>query len=206
MHRRHLRLVLHVVHGVHEVLLVWWHRVLWHVLLRVHMVRHLLRLFQGGTAWNSTRRRCCRLKLARRVNRRSRRLVTIGSVPICLGTHVPHLRWTIWPVAILFHLLIVTQSVVGWEPRVWHSGRRLRRVMVLCRPELLVASFHLVSLLRHSTIVRVSLLVVVATAVPHVWHVGVGEICHAVAVIGAHRGPTARVARVRIFRCRFSAN
>lgn len=206
MHRGHLRLVLHVVHWVHEVLLVRRHSVLGHVLLGVHMVRHLLRLLQGGTTGHSTRRGCCRLKLARRVNCRSRRLVPIRAVAVCFGSHVTHLRWAIWSVAILFHLLIISQSVVGWEPWVWHSGRRLRRVMVLCWPELLVASLHLVPLLRHRAIVCVCLLVVVATTVPHVRHVGVGEICHTVAVIGAHRGPTARVARVRIFRRRFSAN
>lgn len=132
--------------------------------------------------------------------------MTIGPISICcLWTHVPHLRWTVGPIAILFHLLVVTQSIVGWKPRVRHARCWLRGVMVLRRPELLVTALHFVALLWHSAIVRVCLLVFVAATVPHVWHVCVGEVGHTVAVIGAHRGPAARAARVRIFRCRFSA-
>lgn len=56
VHGRHLRLVLHVVHRVHDVLLVRRHRVLAHVLLRVHVVGHLLRLLQGGAARDAARR------------------------------------------------------------------------------------------------------------------------------------------------------
>lgn len=51
----------------------------------------------------------------------------------------------------------------------------------------------------------VRLLVVMATTVSHIRHVGVREICHAVTIVSAHRGPAARAARVRIFRRRFSA-
>lgn len=203
MHRRHLRLVLHVVHRVHEVLLV--HAVLHHMLLRVHVVRHLLRLFQRRTARHAA---CCRrrrLQLARRVNRRRWRLVPVRRpVPITLRTHMTHLRRTVRPVAVLFHLLIVPQPVVRRKPRVRHPGRGLRRVVVLRRPELLIAAVHLVPLLRHRAVMRVSLLVLMAP-VPHVRHVRVGEVGHVIAAVGAHRGPAARAARVRIFRCRFSA-
>lgn len=45
MHRGHLRLMLHVVHRVHEMLLVWRYSVLDHMLLGVHMMGHLLCLF-----------------------------------------------------------------------------------------------------------------------------------------------------------------
>lgn len=75
---------------------------------------------------------------------------------------------------------------------------------MLRRPQLGVAAVHLV-LLRHGAVVRVRLLVLVAAAVPHVRHVRVAEVRHAVAVVGAHRGPAARAARVRIFRRSFSA-
>lgn len=44
MHGRHLRLVLHVVHGVHKVLLMR-HTMLHHMLLWMHVMRHLLCLF-----------------------------------------------------------------------------------------------------------------------------------------------------------------
>ena len=205
MHGRHLRLVLHVVHGVHEVLLVR-HAVLHHVLLRVHVVGHLLRLLQRRTARHATRRRRRRLQLTRRVHRWRWWLVTVGPIPVCrLWTHVPHLRRTVRPIAILFHLLVIPQSVVRRKPGVGHAGCWLRGVVVLCRPELLVAALHLVALLRHRAVVRVRLLVLMAAAVPHIGHVGVGEVGHAIAVVGAHRGPAARAARVRIFRCRFSA-
>lgn len=132
--------------------------------------------------------------------------MTVGPVPVRrLWTHVPHLRRTVWPVAILLHLLVIPQPVVRRKPGVGHAGRRLRGVVVLRRPELLVAALQLVALLRHGAVVRVRLLVLMAAAVPHVGHVGVGEVGHAIAVVGAHRGPAARAARVRIFRCRFSA-
>lgn len=132
--------------------------------------------------------------------------MTVRTVAICFGAHVSHLRWAIRPIAILFHLLVVTQPIVGWEPWIGHTRRWLGGVMMLRWPELLVASFHLVSLLRHRAIMRVCLLMVMSTTVPHIWHIGVGKICHAVAIVGAHRGRTARVARVRIFRRRFSAD
>lgn len=165
--------MLHVVHRVHEVLLVRRHAVLHHVLLRVHVVRHLLRLLQRRAARHATRRRRRRLELTRCVHRRRRRLVAVWTVPVRFRTHVPHLRRTVRPVAILFHLLIIAQSIIRWKPGVGHSGRRLRGVMVLRRPELLVAAFHLVALLRYCAIMRVGLLVVVPTPVPHVRHVSV---------------------------------
>lgn len=110
VHRRHLRLVLHVVHRVHEVLLVWRHAVLHHVLLRVHVVWHLLCLLQRWTAWHTTCRRCRRLQLTRRVHRRRRRLVTVWrAVPVRrFRTHMPHLGRTVRSVAVLLHLLVVT--------------------------------------------------------------------------------------------------
>lgn len=131
--------------------------------------------------------------------------MAVGPVAVRLGTHVTHLSRAVGSVPVLLHLLVVAQPVVGWKPRVGHAGRGLRGVVVLAGPELLVAALHLVALLRHGAVVRVRLRVVVASAVPHVGHVGVGEVCHAVAVVGAHRGPAARVARVRSFRRRFSA-
>lgn len=208
VHGRHLRLVLHVVHWVHEVLLV--HTMLHHVLLGVHVVRHLLSLLQRGAARNAARhaarRSRRRLQFARRVYRGRRGLMSIRPVPVRLGTHVAHLSGTIGPVAVLLHLLVVAEPVVGRKPRVWHARCGLRGVVVLRRPQLLVAAVHLVALLRHGAIVRVRLLVLMPTAVPHIRHgVGVGEVCHTIAVIGAHRGPAARAARVRIFRCRYSA-
>lgn len=84
-----------------------------------------------------------------------------------------HLRWTVGPVAILFHLLVITQSIVGRKPGVRHARRWLRRVVVLRRPKLLVTTLQLVTLLWHSAIVRVRLLVVVTTTVSHIWHIGV---------------------------------
>lgn len=201
VHRRHLRLVLHVIHGVHEVLLVR-HPVRHHVLLGVHMVRHLLRLLQWRAAWHAAGR-CCRcLQLARRIYRRRWRLVPVRPISIRFRPHMPHLGGTVWPVTILFHLLVVSQAIIGRKPWV---GRRLRGVVVLGRSQLLVAALHLVALLRHRAIMRVRLLVFVATAVAHVRHVRVGEVRHAVAVVSAHRGPAARAARVRIFRRRLSA-
>lgn len=204
MHGRHLRLMLHVVHRVHEMLLVR-HTMLHHVLLWVHVVRHLLRLLQRRTARHTPCRRCSCLQFTRSINRGRWGLVTIRSIPVRLRTHVPHLRRTIRSVAILLYLLVVAQPVIGRKPRVGHTRRRLCGVMVLGRPELLVAAIHLVPLLWHGTVVRVRLLVFMAAAIPHVRHVSVGEVGHTVAVIGAHRGPAARAARVRIFRCRFSA-
>lgn len=105
VHGRHLRLVLHVVHGVHKVLLM--HPVLHHMLLGVHMMRHLLRLLQRWTARHPTRRRRRRLQLTRRIHRRRRRLVPIRTVTVALRTHVTHLRRAVRPVAVLFHLLVV---------------------------------------------------------------------------------------------------
>lgn len=107
VHRRHLRLVLHVVHGVHEVLLVRGHPVLDHVLLRVHVVRHLLRLLQRRTPRHAPGRRRCRLQLTRGVHRGRRGLMPIRTVPVRLRTHMPHLRRTVRPVPVLFHLLVV---------------------------------------------------------------------------------------------------
>lgn len=204
MHGRHLRLVLHVVHWVHEVLLVR-HAMLHHMLLRVHMVRHLLRLLQRRTARHAPRCRRRRLQLTRRVHRWRWWLVTIRPISVCFRTHVSHLRRTVRPVAILLYLLVVPQSVIRWKPGVRHARRRLRGVVVLRRPKLLVAALHLVALLWHGTVVRVRLLMLMASAVAHIGHVSVGEVGHAIAVVSAHRGPAARAARVRIFRCRFSA-
>lgn len=201
VHGRHLRLVLHVVHGVHEVLLVPRHPVLHHVLLRVHVVGHLLRLLERRAARHARGRRR-RLQLAGCV--RWRRLVTVRTVPV-LRTHMTHLGRTVRPVTVLLHLRVVTQPVVRWKSRVGHPRRWLGRVVVLRWPELLVAAVHLVPLLRHRAVVRVRLLVLMTT-VPHVWHVCVGEVCHVIAAVGAHRGPAARAAHVRIFRCRFSAS
>lgn len=140
VHWRHLRLMLHVIYWVHEVLLVGRDAMLHHVLLWVHMVRHLLRLLEGRTTRHTTCRRCCCLELTRRIHCRRWRLVTVWTIAIRFRTHMTHLRRTVRPVSILFHLLIVAQSIIGWKPGVGHARRRLGRVMVLRRPKLLLTA------------------------------------------------------------------